>query len=197
MIAGKADVAGHDRYPGAVTLFACDFEEDADADFDGWPNGWLRRKGTGYPHYLKSGVSREPSARGAQCFRFNLDGGAAAVSSPAVLYDAGSEYVIDAAIKTVDLKHDEAYVAVRFDREGPSVADRVEPPGRKPTRGTRFGSVRCFASDRKSCGSSSNCTWSPAKAATCAGRRCSTTSGSASCRERASAAPRHTTSSSP
>lgn len=102
------------RYPGAVTVFQSDFEHDADLDFDGWPNGWVRRRGSRYPHYLKLGLSHEPSARGRQCFRFNLDGGAACVSSPPVDYDRGAEYLVDASIKTVGLRHDEAYVALLF-----------------------------------------------------------------------------------
>ncbi len=28
-------------YPGAVTAYECDFEEDSDDDFDGWPTAGI------------------------------------------------------------------------------------------------------------------------------------------------------------
>src|SRR5262245_59888695 len=79
------------RYPGATTAYECDFEEDSDDDFDGWPHAWKRRRGPEYPHYLKMQLSAEPSARGQHCFRFDLDGGAAAATSPPLDYDRGAE----------------------------------------------------------------------------------------------------------
>lgn len=115
-------VSTEPRFPGAVTAFRGNFEEDSDDDFDGWPLGWNRLHGPQYPHYLRLHLSQEPSASGKQCFRFDLDGGAAAVASPPIPYDVGSEYLVEAAIKTVALKHDEAYVALKFlDAKGRTV----------------------------------------------------------------------------
>lgn len=98
----------------ASTVYYCGFEEASDDDFDGWPQGWQRRRGSGYPHYLEVKISREPSFAGDYCFRMNLNGGAAAASSPPQPYDAGSEYVAEVEIKSIGLKHDRAYLALRF-----------------------------------------------------------------------------------
>lgn len=133
------------RYPGAVTAYECDFEEASDDDFDGWPHGWVRRRAPGYPHYLKMQLSREPSPRGKQCFRFDLDGGAAAASSPPIDYDRGSEYLVEASLKTIDLKRDEAYVALRFlAADGRIVQSEVSPRLRSPEwQSLRIGPVYC------------------------------------------------------
>lgn len=145
IVAALGDAPIDARYPGAVTVFQSDFEQSADGDFDGWPNGWVRRRGPGYPHYLKLALSREPSARGEQCFRLNLDGGAACVASPPVDYDRGAEYLVDASLKTVGLKHDEAYVALLFlDAAGTAVqTERSRRLQSDDWRSIRIGPVFC------------------------------------------------------
>jgi hypothetical protein len=133
------------RYPGATTAYQCDFEADSDDDFDGWPVGWVRRRGPGYPHYLDLQLSREPSARGEQCFRFDLNGGAAAVSSPPVEYDDGAEYLVEASVKTEGLKHDEAFIALRFLDEHGNIVQSEFGPRLQTTewRRVRIGPVYC------------------------------------------------------
>lgn len=133
------------RYPGAVTAYECDFEESSDDDFDGWPTGWHRRRGAAYPHYLKMQLSAEPSARNKSCFRFDLDGGAAAASSPPTEYDRGAEYLVEASLKTIDLKRHEAFIALRFlSAEGRTVQTEYSPRLRSPEwQKVRIGPVYC------------------------------------------------------
>jgi hypothetical protein len=102
------------RYAGALPIYRCDFEESSDDDFDGWPQNWQRRRGPGFPHFLDLKIAREKTPQGSFCFRFTLNGGSAAAASPPQPFDAGSEYVAEALVKTTDLKHDEAYVTLRF-----------------------------------------------------------------------------------
>jgi hypothetical protein len=98
----------------ASTVYYCGFEEESDDDFDGWPQGWQRRRGPAYPHYLEVKISQEQSFAGDYCFRMNLNGGAAAASCPPQPYDPGSEYVAEVQVKTIALKHDRAFLALRF-----------------------------------------------------------------------------------
>lgn len=100
-----------------VELRRWDFEEADDAYYDDWPDGWTRRQGPGYPRYLEIGIvtdSQPPRPSGSRCLRMDLDGGAALVSSPPVPINPQFSYVLEAAVKTVGLKSDEAYVSVSF-----------------------------------------------------------------------------------
>lgn len=139
------------RYPGAVTAYECDFEEDSDDDFDGWPHGWHRRRGAAYPHYLKMHLSGESSSRGHGCFRFDLDGGAAAASSPPIEYDRGAEYLVEASVRTVGLKHDEAFIALRFlAADGHTVQTEYGPRLRNTEwQKIRVGPVYCEHEDAR------------------------------------------------
>jgi len=114
LIVAAADEPIETRYAGAVPLYSCDFEEASDDDFDGWPQNWVRRRGPGYPHFLQLKIAREPAPQGAYCFKLNLDGAAAAVTSPPQPFDAGNEYVAEVFVKTTGLVHDEGYLAFRF-----------------------------------------------------------------------------------
>lgn len=133
------------RYPGATTAYECDFEADSDEDFDGWPKGWRRKTGPGYPHYLEMFLIERPSARGKQCFRFELNGGAAAATSPPIAYDHGSEYLVETSIRTEQLKYDEAFIALRFLDEHEEVLQTVYGKRFRPTEWerVRIGPVSC------------------------------------------------------
>ena len=66
-----------DRFPDTVEVYHCGFEAPADHDYDDWPDGWTRRRGLGYPHYLNIKIRTEPSPEGQRCLRINLNGGGA------------------------------------------------------------------------------------------------------------------------
>lgn len=134
------------RYPAAVEVYHCDFEEASDDDFDGWPQGWTRRSGVGYPHYLDLKLSHEPSAVGEQCWRFELNGGAAAAAAPPQPFDPGSEYVVEAYIKTEKLQHDDAFAVLHFlDERRRPVQSEFGPriSGNSPWKKFRIGPVLC------------------------------------------------------
>src|SRR5687767_5388634 len=99
------------RYPQAVEVFGCGFEEEADANYDNWPDRWTRQKGPQYPHYVGIKIASEPSPQGQRCLRIDLDGGAAALYSPPIAIGPYSSYVLEADLKTESLIHDEAYLS--------------------------------------------------------------------------------------
>ena len=99
-----------------ATVYACDFSGDSDANFDGWPDGWSRRQGIGFPKYLKAGiVAMEPTnPRGPQQLRLNLDGGGIQLNSPLFPITSDFDYRLEVDIRTQDLKHHVAFATLQF-----------------------------------------------------------------------------------
>lgn len=102
------------RHPDAVPLYHCGFEQEADADYDNWPDGWSRRRGLGFPHYVPIRISGDEAAEGKHSLRISLDGGAGMAYSPPVAIDPGHDYVVGGQVKTQGLIHDRAFVGIVF-----------------------------------------------------------------------------------
>jgi len=100
------------RHPEAVTVFHCTFDASWDKNFDQWPDLWTRRRGRGFPHYVRIEINRQPSPQGDQCLRIELDGGGAVAYSPPVQVDPLFGYVLEGYLKTEGLNHDRAYFSV-------------------------------------------------------------------------------------
>jgi hypothetical protein len=100
------------RYPEAVTVFHCTFDASWDKNFDQWPDGWTRRQGQGFPHYVSIKTAKYPSPQDDRCLRIDLDGGAAAAYSPPIEVDSLFGYVLEGYLKTEGLDHDRAYFSV-------------------------------------------------------------------------------------
>ncbi|HUT11335.1 MAG TPA: hypothetical protein VMY42_12620 [Thermoguttaceae bacterium] len=101
-----------DRYPEATEVFHCTFDRSWDANFNGWPDRWTRRRGPGYPHYVKIEINEEPSPAGDRCLRIDVDGGAAAVFSPPVQVGSLFSYVLEGYLKTQGLQYDRAFFSL-------------------------------------------------------------------------------------
>lgn len=100
------------RDPYAVEVFASDFENDADTNFDRWPDGWTRKRGPAYPHYVEIELAPVAAPREGRALCVELNGGAAAVRSPAVAISPDFTYVLDGLIRTEGLKHDRAFLTL-------------------------------------------------------------------------------------
>ncbi len=98
-------------------IYRAAFEADEDLNYDGWPDRWKRRRGYGYPAYLKIGLAvdrRDRSDPPNRALRVRLNGGAAAVYSPPVKISPLFSYRLRARIRTDGLKHDVAHVSLLF-----------------------------------------------------------------------------------
>jgi hypothetical protein len=95
-------------------VFRCTFDEASDRDYDGWPDGWSRRRGPGYPPYVKAFIAPQPGPSGGRSLRIELDGGAAALYSPPLPVAAASEFVLTGQVRTEGLQSDVAYLSVTF-----------------------------------------------------------------------------------
>lgn len=115
VIVATAPAAAIDvRYPGAVTVYECGFEQNADEDFDQWPLGWTRRHGVGFPRYLQIRIHPEASPQGTRALRMELDGGGAVAHSPLVEIDRRCSFVLEGFVRTQKLVHDGAFLSVRM-----------------------------------------------------------------------------------
>lgn len=114
------------QLPDAVEVFRTSFEDENDADWNGWPDGWSRKRGPGFPWYLRIGMEPGVAQDGAQALAVQLNGGAAAVYSPPIDVHAEFSYLLHAHVKTVNLHHDHATVSVTFFDAAGSVVERFE-----------------------------------------------------------------------
>ena len=108
------------RHPDAVEIFRCEFGENWDANFDSWPDHWTRRRGRGFPAYLKVELQDDKTAVAERSLRVDVDGGGATIYSPPISIDSRFSYVLEGQLRTEKLVHDSAYFSVTFyngDRE--------------------------------------------------------------------------------
>lgn len=103
------------RHSEAAEEFSCSFEEQADKNYNNWPDGWKRRRARGYPLYLPIEiVTDETRSESNRVLRIQLDGGAAQVYTPHIEISRRYSYVLRGLIKTDGLQHDVAYFAITF-----------------------------------------------------------------------------------
>lgn len=102
--------------PYSETVFATDFEQSADANYDGWPDEWTRRRGKGYPPYVEIILAEDRADEQAagQFLRIQLDGGGAIAYSPLVPVSPLFAYVFEGRARTSGLTHNVAYFSIAF-----------------------------------------------------------------------------------
>jgi hypothetical protein len=113
-LAANGDIQPSGPCPQGIEVFHCNFDASSDANFDAWPDGWTRRRGQGYPSYVKIEIRPTPTPAGEQCLQVNLNGGGAVVFSPPVEVGMLYSYVLEASLRANDLKYDRAFLSVTF-----------------------------------------------------------------------------------
>ncbi len=96
------------RYPGATEVFHCPFDASWDKNYDHWPDEWSRRKGRGFPRYVKVEISEEPTPAGERSLRIDVNGGAVALYSPPIPIGPLHRYVLEGLVATEGLEQDRA-----------------------------------------------------------------------------------------
>jgi hypothetical protein len=122
---------GH--YPGASQIAAWKFESSRDEEIYGWPPGWTRRHGPGFPRYVQVRVSDDQPPPGGRSLRVDLNGGAASAFGPTIPLETGVDYVLEGFIKSSGLTHDAAWLSITF---LDSSRQKVISPASKPIDGT-------------------------------------------------------------
>jgi hypothetical protein len=118
-------------------VVTCDFEEATDRDYDGWPDGWTRRRSRELPEFLQVAIVEESPAGssltgkpgGNHCLAIQLDGGGAVIDSPAFPVSPQFSLLLTLRMKTAGLKHDGAWVELTLlDADGQTLQSRASPP---------------------------------------------------------------------
>jgi len=112
IVAGAAEAPSEVRYPEAAPVFHCTFGQEFDRNYDQWPDGWTRRRGPGFPHYVEIKISEGASPAGRRCLRIGMNGGAAAAYTPTVPIDALFRYVLEVRLRSEGLEHDRAFLSL-------------------------------------------------------------------------------------
>ena len=94
-------------------IFRCAFSA-ADDPAVSWPEHWARQRSAAYPPYLEIRLDDDSPTPDGRSLRMELDGGAAAVSSPSIPIRATASYIFSVNVKTEGLVHDHASFAVTF-----------------------------------------------------------------------------------
>ncbi len=103
------------RYPNSEQVYRCAFDAIDDPNFDGWPRDWTRLKGSAFPHYVKMAIARnEVGPDGTAPMRVDLDGGAAAMFSPAIEIEHQSSYVVEVETQASGLRFDEVRCSITW-----------------------------------------------------------------------------------
>lgn len=102
--------AGADDAPAAAAeIYRGDFEAAMDADYDGWPDDWLRRRVQGGPDFARIQLAPRPDGKG-RALAIALGGGRTEVASPALKIDRLFSLVCEAEIACEKIERSE----VRF-----------------------------------------------------------------------------------
>lgn len=104
--------AGDDRPPLARCVFRCNFDQSWDANFDGWPTGWTRRDGRGYPHFIRIEIDGSGPPGGGRSLRIDLNGAAASAQSPLITVDPLFEYQLQVDLAAENLGTSRVSVAL-------------------------------------------------------------------------------------
>lgn len=114
LILSALAVASESPSVEAVNVFHCTFGDDWDVNYDAWPDRWIRKTGTEYPHYVNIGIHADDSAPGKKCLQIDLDGAAAAISSPPIRIMPRFSYVFEAQLKNERLVHSTVVFTLDF-----------------------------------------------------------------------------------
>jgi len=100
-------------------IYQCLFDLLSDAeDRDGFPDHWTRKRGIEngilFPDHTVMGNVEESNPFGNYALRMNIEGGAAAVFSPAIPVRPGMSYTVSAFVETTSLVFSEVSVLTLF-----------------------------------------------------------------------------------
>jgi hypothetical protein len=121
--------AGEERSADAVKVFDCSFDEKWDENYDRWPDRWVRKESDNYPHYVNIEVHDDAEVDSGKCLTIDLDGAAAAISSPPIRVMSRFGYVFEAELKNDGLKYSKVLLTLDFlDKAGRVMHTRTTKP---------------------------------------------------------------------
>ncbi len=101
-----------DPFNHATPVAVQTFGIDCDRDYDGLPDEWTRRSGSGFPGYIEMRLDRREGHDEPGCLKISPDGAPAVIYSSPIQIDAGHLYLFEAYLQTKDLRSDAAMCSV-------------------------------------------------------------------------------------
>jgi hypothetical protein len=108
--------ANDDHPPDTIEVFRCTFDESWDANYDLWPDRWVRQSGPDYPRYVGVQIRDDDDAKaiGGRVLEIDLDGASAAVASPPIRVISRFSYLLMAKIKLTSVVHSDVTLTIDF-----------------------------------------------------------------------------------
>ena len=108
-----ATPVGDQTFDNASEVRRFSFEtEDEDPNYDLQPDNWTRRRGPGFPPYVRSMIDRSTASHGKNSLMVELNGAQYAYYSPPQAVDGEHSYVFRGKIRSIGLKNDAALISV-------------------------------------------------------------------------------------
>ena len=98
--------------PGGTQVFHTRFDRAADINYDGWPDGWTRRQGLGFPPYVRIEIRNEAAPGGGRPLAIALDGAGGIAYSPPVAVEPDLRLCGAGFVKTEGVEHDRAWLSL-------------------------------------------------------------------------------------
>lgn len=109
---GAAPASSRETFDNAHEVARFSFEDAEDRDYDLQPDDWSRRRGPGFPGYVRAMIDRKTAFQGKQSLLVELNGAQFAYYSPLVAVDGEHSYVLRGWIRTAGLDNDAALISV-------------------------------------------------------------------------------------
>jgi hypothetical protein len=107
-----ATTVGPRQIDTAVEAHRFSFEATDDQDYDSQPDNWSRRRGPGFPPYVRARIDRRAAYHGQSSLMVELNGAQFAYYSPLLDVDNEHAYVLRGRIKSEGLNNDAALLSV-------------------------------------------------------------------------------------
>ncbi|QDT71985.1 COG1470 family protein [Lacipirellula limnantheis] len=123
------------RHPDTVEVFACDFGQAWDLNYDRWPDRWQRVFGEGLPKYVEAGIVADEAAPNGSRLTVKVNGGGAKLLSPCASVSEKFSYKVESLLDVRGLQHARVRLQVEFCDEQKQVIETVDSPWRQNTGG--------------------------------------------------------------
>jgi len=110
-------------------VYRCFFDQRTDQNQDGWPDGWTRKQGIGFPEYVTTEIVRSETPVNLQALKIGVEGGNVLLYTPMIPILPGLSYTVKCYVQTEGLKNNDFTVSLTyFDADGKSLHSETSPP---------------------------------------------------------------------
>ena len=110
-------------------IYRCFFDQRTDLNQDGWPDGWTRQPGIGFPEYVTTEIIRRETPVNLRAMKIDVAGGNVLLRTPMIPVLPGLSYTAKCYVQTEGLVHNDFTVSLTyFDAAGRTLRTETTPP---------------------------------------------------------------------